>query len=97
MKRDLFGEQQPENFADIVEVVSETGFVPITATCSVTFASDPDPTNRFNGWSATVDGQDDDGMDVSFTTCGYQDKEVLLADLRAVGFRVIMDEEGKSL
>lgn len=95
MKRNMFGEMQPENFDDLVTLADEKGFDPRQAYVTVSDGSiDNGPDTNFHGWCAEISAEvEDDGeMDtVNFNTCAWPDKDSLLADLKAAKFLKVED------
>lgn len=81
MKRNAFGDGQPGNHLEIMEIMFEKEWEPQDCLVVVEFLEEEAP---FGGWAAEISGEDD-----VVSTIGYADKEELMKDLRACGFRGI--------
>lgn len=79
MKQNAFNEQQPENFDDLAELFADLGVDASKATALVSYqepvTSEPgggeSVTDRFTGWSATINAEDGDGNLIEIATCGW--------------------------
>lgn len=80
MKRNLFGQPQPGNYAELVEVIDEFEIDPERAT--VFIDNDPDEEPPFTGWTAEIVGEND----VVINTLGWPSEDVLRGDLSTAGF-----------
>lgn len=90
MKHNMFGEQQPESFNDLVEIKDEYGFDPKKAYVTVADGTlDNEKGSNFYGWCAEISAEvEEDGESDTkeFNTCAWPSKDELLADLIAAGF-----------
>lgn len=97
MKRNMFGDEQPETFDDLVEIRNSYGFNPASAYVTVADGSaDNSPDSNFHGWcaeiSVEVEQEGDEGVELEqkeFSTCAWKSKDDLLADLAAAGFKKV--------
>jgi len=81
MKRNMFGDAQPANFEEISEALFEKEWDVDDCVVIVEYLEEEAP---YGGWTAEIAGDND-----IICTLGYADKETLLKDLRACGFRKI--------
>jgi hypothetical protein len=100
MKRNMFGEEQPEKFEDLIDIRDEYGLNPRSASVIIMDGStDNAKDSNFYGWCAEinteVEQETDDGAEwesKTFSTCAWPSKEELLADLKAAGFTNISED-----
>lgn len=93
MKRNMFGEQQPENYDDLRGLINDRSFDVTTARVEIMDNTDDGGDLRFQGWCAEISGDADDGEGetelLEINTCAWPSKDALIADLKACGFRRI--------
>lgn len=89
MKFNLFGDPQPENLAELEILVENIDPDTVLVTISEG-TSEVDP--RFQGWSAFISGNNEDGEYIEVQTCSWPDKESLIADLHRLGYSDIEEE-----
>jgi hypothetical protein len=98
MRRNMFGEEQPENYADLMGIINDRSLDVSGARVEIMDNSGDGGDERFNGWCAEISGDADDGEGdtelLEINTCAWPDKDSLLADLKACGFRRIDDTTG---
>lgn len=81
MKRNAFGDAQPLGYEELTEALLEKDWEPDDCFVSVEFVEEDAP---YGGWSAEIAGDND-----IISTLGYADKDELVKDLKAAGFRDI--------
>jgi hypothetical protein len=81
MKRNIFGDAQPANFEELSEALFEKDWDTDTCVVIVEHIEEEAP---YGGWVAEIAGDND-----IISTLGYEDKNELLKDLKACGFRDI--------
>jgi hypothetical protein len=90
MFRNFFREPKPANRAELDETFDELGLNP--AECSATLMDSSGEDDPYNGWTAEVRGENDEGDSKTFDTCAWSSVDALRNDLRFAGLTDITVE-----
>lgn len=88
MHRNHFGDPRPATFDEIETALFEIGLSAGDAYASILDSRDEDP--PWTGWTAEI-AHADNG-EPSFATCGFADKEALIAGLNDLGIALIVED-----
>lgn len=83
MKRTMFNDPRPKGVEEINEAMAELG---LDVSEGRAMIDEPgDDGQGGHGWTAEIDAPNEEGDPVTFTTLAYDTRELLVADLEAVG------------
>lgn len=94
MKENTYHDQLPETLEELTQMVKDEGLDISTSVVVISYTTpNPQDPSFYDGWSAQIDGMDAFGNDVSISTCGWPDKDTLVADIKSLDFPDVQVEK----
>lgn len=83
MFRTLFNDPRPANHEELTEAFDELGLNP--AECSAILSDNSGEDDPYDGWTAEINGTDEDGEFKEFSTVAFKSLTALRNDLTSLG------------